>query len=116
MKFNHSIKTDLSRRQSIQIMAGASVASLSGTLTAGQGRAKPTSKRSIPFPKLKIHQIDKTAAEIYQCKPDLKRFGSENIAFKIVSEELKGSSARAMAANMIGFHITVMSDLASPHL
>ena len=102
MKFNHSIKTDFSRRQFIQIIAGASVASLGGVLTAGQVKAKPTSKRSVPFPKFNIHQVDKTAAEIYQCKPYIKRFGSENMAFKIVSEELKGSSAKAMAANMIG--------------
>ena len=102
MKSNHSNNTDLSRRRFIQAMAGVSVASLSGILTARQVQAKPISKRSVPFPKFKVHQVNKTAAEIYQCKPDLKRFGSEKMAFKIVSEDLNGSSAKAMAANMIG--------------
>lgn len=91
MKLNNSIKTDFSRRRFIQDMAGASVASLGGILTAEQVQAKPTSKRSVPFPKFKVHQVDKTAAEIYQCKFDLKRFGSEKMAFKIVPEDLNGS-------------------------
>ncbi len=102
MKLKHSIKTDLSRRRFIKVVAGASIASLGGMLTAGHVQAKPPSMRTVPFPKFKVHGVNKTAAEIYQCKPDLKRFGSENMAFKIVSEELKGSSAKAMAVNMIG--------------
>jgi epoxyqueuosine reductase len=102
MKLNHIVKTDLSRRRFIQIMAGVSVASLGGMLPTAQTQAKLLSKRSVPLPKFKVHQVDKTAAEIYQCKPSLKRFGSEKMAFKIVSEDLNGSSAKAMAANMIG--------------
>ena len=102
MKLNHIVKMDLSRRQFIQIVAGASVASLSGILPIVQAQAKSLPKRSVPMPKFKVHQVDKTAAEIYQCKSSLKRFGSQNMAFKIVSEDLNGSSAKAMAANMIG--------------
>ena len=102
MSLNNIIKTDLSRRRFIQIMAGASVASLGGILPTAQVQAKSPPKRSVPLPKFKVHQVNKTAAEIYQCKSDLKRFGSEKMAFKIVSEDLNGSSAKAMAANMIG--------------
>lgn len=102
MKPDQTKETDFSRRRFMQVMAGASIASLSGVLTPKLVQSAPIPKRSVPFPKFKVHDVNKTAAEIYQCTPELQRFGSENMAFKIVSEELNGSSAKAMAANMIG--------------
>jgi len=102
MSTGRSNKTYLSRRQFLQIFATTSAASLGGILRADHIQAAPVPKRIVSLPKFKIQQINNTAAEIYQCKPELKRFGSEKMAFKIVSEELKGSSAKAMAANMIG--------------
>jgi reductive dehalogenase len=101
-KSNHSEETDLSRRRFMQFMAGTSLATVSGVLQPLQAQAKTTSKRTVPLPKFKVRTSGKSAFEIYKCKPDLKRFGSENMAFKIVSEDLNGSSAKAMAANMIG--------------
>lgn len=95
-------KTDLSRRRFLQTIAGASAASLAGFLRTDHTRAESAPRRSVPFPKFNVQNVDKSAAEIYQCKSDLKRFGSETMAFQIVSEELKGSSAKAMAANMVG--------------
>ena len=68
MKLNHIVKMDLSRRRFIQIVAGASVVSLGGMLPIAQAQAKSLPKRSVPLPKSKVHQVDKTAAEIYQCK------------------------------------------------
>ena len=103
MKSKQTEETDFFRRRFMQAaLAGASIASLGGMLAPGIVKAETSPKRKVPFPKFKVQTVNKTAAEIYQCKPDLKRFGSENMAFKIVSEELKGSSAKAMAANMIG--------------
>ena len=98
---NHSKDTDDSRRKFIKLMAGASLASVSGIIPTVKAQAKATLKRSVPLPKFKVRKVRKTAAERYKCKPDLKRFGSENMAFKIVSEELGGSSAKAMVSNMI---------------
>jgi len=102
MSKGRSSKTNISRRRFLQIVATASTASLSGLLKADHTKATPVPKRNVPLPKFNVQQLNKTAAEIYQCRSELKRFGSENMAFKIVSEELKGSSAKAMAANMIG--------------
>jgi hypothetical protein len=97
---NKSKDTDLSRRQFMQFMAGASLASMSGVLPAVQAQAKPTSKRTIPMPKFKVQTSNKTAFERYQCKPDLKRFGSENMAFKVTSEELGFPFNKAYVANL----------------
>ncbi|MGI9569727.1 MAG: hypothetical protein ACR2PH_08320, partial [Desulfobulbia bacterium] len=102
MSTHQSNKTNLSRRRFLKFVATSSVATIGGLSNADNAMAKIASKRSIPLPKFKVSQLNKTAAEIYQCKSEMKRFGSENMAFKIVSEELKGSSAKAMAANMIG--------------
>lgn len=102
MSKHQSNKTHLSRRRFLQFVAASSAATIGGLSKADYTMAAINSKRSIPLPKFKVSQVDKTAAEIYQCKPDMKRFGSEKMAFKVVSEELKGSSAKAMAANMIG--------------
>ena len=99
---NHLKETDDSRRKFIKLMAaGASLASVGGIMPTVKAQAKSTPKRSVPLPKFKVRTVRKTAAEIYKCKSDLKRFGSENMAFKIVSEELGGSSAKAMVSNMI---------------
>ena len=94
-------KIRCSRRRFMQFMAGTSLASISGTLLAGKAWATPSMKRTIPLPKFNVSISDKTAAERYQCKPELKRFGSEDMAFKVISEELGTSSAKAMMANLI---------------
>jgi reductive dehalogenase len=101
MVSNHSEKTQFSRRRFIQLMAGASLASMGGTIPAVQAWAKTAPKRTIRLPKFKVRSSKKTAAERYQCKPELKRFASENMAFKVISEELGTSSAKAMVANLI---------------
>ena len=90
-----------SRRRFIQFMAGTSLASVSATMPAVEAWAKPSAKRTVPLPKFKISTTNETAAERYQCKQELKRFGSENVAFKVISEELGISFAEAMKASMI---------------
>lgn len=101
MTQNYSEKTQLSRRLFMQLMAGASLASMSGAIPAVQAWAKPLPKRTVPLPKFKVRTTNKTAAQRYKCKPDLKRFGSEDMAFKVISEELGVSSAKAMMDNLI---------------
>ena len=100
MKHNHSKDTDLSRRRFIQYMAGASLASMSGLMSKEQVQAGPISKRTVPLPKFKVQISDKTAFQQYKCKPDLKRFGSENMAFKVTSEELGFPFNQAYGANL----------------
>ncbi|WP_167495773.1 reductive dehalogenase [Desulfosediminicola ganghwensis] len=100
--FQSSIR-NLSRRRFLQFIATVSAAASLGEMwKVNHAQAASISQRNVPFPQFTVKQRDQTAAEIYQCTADLKRYGSENMAFKIVSEELKGSSAWAMAANMIG--------------
>lgn len=98
---NHLQETDGSRRKFIKLMASTSLVAASGIIPTVKAQAKSTTKRSVPLPKFKVHKVNKSAAEIYQCKADLKRYGSENMPFKIVSEELGGSSAKAMVTNMM---------------
>jgi reductive dehalogenase len=100
MKHNHSKDTDLSRRRFMQYMAGASLASLSGLISEAKVQAGPISKRTVPLPKFKIQISDKTAFQQYKCKPNLKRFGSENMAFKVTSEELGFPFNQAYEANL----------------
>ena len=98
----HTKVTDDSRRNFIKLMAvSASLASVSGIMPTLKAQANSTPKRIVPFPKFKVRTVNKTAAEIYKCKPDLKRYGSENMPFKIVSEELGDSSAMAMVNNLV---------------
>ena len=86
MADNHSKDMDFSRRQFMQLMAGASLASVSGVLHGCSTKEAPTlpaqakstfkestSKRTVPFPKIKV-SIGTPAAERYQVRPDLKRF------------------------------------------
>jgi reductive dehalogenase len=74
---------------------------MSGAIPDMQAWAKTAPKRTVPLPKFKVSTSSKTAFELYQCKPDIKRFGSENMAFKVISEELGASSAKAMMTNLI---------------
>jgi reductive dehalogenase len=101
MMLNYLEKMKVSRRRFLQFVASASLASAGSVAPALGAQAKSVAKRAVPFPKFNIRTSNLTAAEIYQCTPELKRFGSENMAFKIVSEELGGSSAKAMVTNMI---------------
>ena len=101
MVLNYLEKMNISRRRFLQFVASVSLASAGSVAPVLEAQAKSVAKRAVPFPKFKIRTSNLTAAEIYKCTPDLKRFGSENMAFKIVSEELGGSSAKAMVANMM---------------
>jgi hypothetical protein len=97
---NNQNDTDLSRRRFMQFMAGASLASMGGFLSEAEAQAKPISKRTVPLPKFRVQTSDKTAFEQYKCKPELKRFGSENMAFKVTSEELGFPFNKAYGANL----------------
>ncbi len=99
MMRDQSKETDFSRRRFIQLMAGASLVSVREVMSTEQAQAKSVPKRSVPLPKFKVRTSKKTAFERYKCKPNLKRFGSENMAFKVVSEELGGPFNKAYAAN-----------------
>ena len=103
MSKNQSSKTNLSRRRFLQLVAASSAATIGGLSKSDYATATTGPKRTIPLPKFKVEQVDKTAAEIYQCTPDMIRFWpARKWLSRSVSEELQGSSAKAMAANMIG--------------
>ncbi len=100
MTNNHSKNTHFSRRRFIQIMAGVSLASATGAIPDMQALAKAAPKRTVHLPKFKVN-VGTPAAKRYQCQPDLKRFGGEHMAFKVISEELGASAgAEAMVASM----------------
>ena len=100
MKHNHSNDTVLSRRRFMKYMASASLASMSGIISEAKLQAGPITKRIVPLPKFKVRTSNKTAFEQYKCKPDLQRFGSENMAFKVTSEELGFPFNQAYGANL----------------
>ena len=86
MMRNYLEMINISRRRFLHFVASASLASAGSVVPALKAQAKSVAMRTVPFPKFKIRTSNLTAAEIYQCTPELKRFGSENMAFKIVSE------------------------------
>ena len=62
---NKSDKIQFSRRHFIQLMAGASLASISGAIPDVQAWAKAPPTRTVPLPKFKV-SIGTPAAERYQ--------------------------------------------------
>lgn len=101
MSKDHSFNKHFSRRRFIQLLAGASMASASGALPDMSAWANAAPKRTVTLPKLTVN-IGATAAERYQCRPDLKRFSTEHAAFKEISEELGASATNeAVMANLI---------------
>ena len=76
---NYLKETDFSRRRFIQLLASVSLASMSGAIPNMHAWAESVPTRKVPLPKFNVRTSSKTAAELYQCKPDLKRFGSENM-------------------------------------
>ena len=101
MLIDHPKNIQFSRRGFIKIIASASLASAGTAFTPIISSAKAASQRSIPMPKFDVKISKLNASKIYQCKTDLKRFGSENVAFKVISEELGISFAEAMKKSMI---------------
>jgi reductive dehalogenase len=101
MMVDHSKKSQFTRRGFMKIMAGASLASAGTAIVPILSSAKAVPKRYIPMPKFKVTASTMSASKIYQCKTDLKRFSSENVAFKVISEELGISFAEAMKSSMI---------------
>ena len=55
--------------------------------------------RTLRKPKVKIRQVKGTAAEIYQCKPELKRFHGKDLAFRVVTQELGAEAGSVAVAN-----------------
>ena len=128
MTDNHSKDTDFSRRRFMQLMAGASLASVSGVLHGCSTKEAPplpaqakstfkesTSKRTVPFPKVKV-SIGTPAAERYQVRPDLKRFSDYHKVWKVVADELGAPAAddarmsntiRNVKAGKIGYNVPV---------
>jgi hypothetical protein len=85
----------------MQIMAGASLATATGTIPGMPAWAKAPPKRTVLLPRIKIG-IGTSAAERHRCRPDLKRFSSQHAAFKVVSEELGASSTNeGVMANLV---------------
>lgn len=112
---NKSDKIQFSRRHFIQLMAGASLASISGAIPDVQAWAKAPPTRTVPLPKFKV-SIGTPAAERYQVRPDLKRFSDQHKAWKVVSDELGAPAAddarmsntiRNIKAGKIGYNVPV---------
>ena len=101
MAKNQPNKNPLSRRRFIQILAGFSLASAGDVMSGTNAWGQATAHRTVPMPKIKV-KTGKNTAERYQCRSDLKRFGGQNMAFKVISEELGApASEKAMLENMI---------------
>lgn len=98
---DHPPKGQFSRRGFMKVMAGASLASASTAITPGLSSASRYVKRTIPMPQFRVRTSRRDAARMYRSKPELERFRSENVAFKVVSEELGISFAEAMKSSMI---------------
>jgi len=101
MSNNELHEADVSRRRFIQLMAGATAATVGSVLSPMLAQAASSPKRTVPLPKFNVKHSNKTCFEMHECKPDLKPFRSENMAFKVISEELGISSADAMKENLI---------------
>ena len=90
MTNNHSNDSHFSRRRFMQIMAGASLATATGTLAGCSSIAKPAAsntmpvaapKRTVPLPKINV-RTSAPAAERYQFQPNLKRFKDQHQVWK----------------------------------
>ena len=67
--------TEISRRGFVKLLGGSTAAALVGAAPVQPVNASPSAP-------------GEGAEQIYQCKPDLKRFSQKDIAFKKVSEDL----------------------------
>jgi reductive dehalogenase len=101
MSNDHYKNMYFSRRRFIQSLAGLSLASATGAIPDMLARATAAPKRTVSLPKLNV-SVGTPAAKRYQCRSDLKRFGGEHMAFKVISEELNASAAAdAMVTSMV---------------
>ena len=101
MTIDHSNNSHFSRRRFMQIMAGASLATATGAIAGMPVHAEAAARRKISLPGFEVRTAA-PAAERYQCRPELKRFSGQNVAFKVVSEEL-GTQAthEALMSNLV---------------
>jgi epoxyqueuosine reductase len=80
--------TEISRRGFVKLLGGSTAAALVGAVPVQPVNASPSAP-------------SEGAEQIYQCKPDLKRFSEKDIAFKKVSEDLGAPWMQLWFKNML---------------